>query len=105
MYYGFGDASGKQFGATLSESYSCRQQLSNPRQDGRGICFRVGLWTAKEEEESSNYKELKNLVDAVGVGRLRDCKFFLFMDNSTVEGCFYCRSSKSCHLHVLVLSL
>ena len=30
VYYGFGDASGKQFGATLSESYSCRQQLSNP---------------------------------------------------------------------------
>ncbi len=25
VYYGFGDASGKQFGATLSESYSCRQ--------------------------------------------------------------------------------
>ncbi len=109
VYYGFGDASGKQFGATLSESYSCRQQLSNPRQDSCGICFRVGLWMAEEEEESSNYKELKNLVDTVleeaGAGRLRDCKFFLFTDNSTVEGCFYCGNSKSCHLHALVLLL
>jgi hypothetical protein len=60
VYYGFGDASGKQFGATLSESYSCRQQLSNPRQNSCGVRFRLGLWTAKEEEESSNYKELKN---------------------------------------------
>jgi hypothetical protein len=24
VYYGFGDASGRQFGATISEDYSCR---------------------------------------------------------------------------------
>jgi len=80
VYYGFGDASGKQFGATLSESYSCRQQLSNPWQNSCGVRFRLGLWTDEEEEESSNYKELKNLVDTVseeaGAGRLGDCKFF-----------------------------
>jgi hypothetical protein len=39
-----------------------------------------------EEEESSNYKELKNLVDTVaeeaGAGRLKNCKFFLFTNNS-----------------------
>jgi hypothetical protein len=53
--------------------------------------------------------ELKNLVDTVseeaGAGRLRDRKFFLFMDNSTEEGCFYHWNSKSQHLHALVLSL
>jgi len=109
VYYGFGDTSGKQFGATLSESYSCRQRLSSPWQNSCGIRFRLGLWTAKEEEESSNYKELKNLVDTVseeaGAGRLCDCKFFLFTDNSTMEGCFYLGNSKSHHLHALVLSL
>ena len=109
VYYGFGDASGKQFGATLSESYSCRQRLSTPCQNSRGVRFRLGLWTAEEEEESSNYKELKNLVDTVleeaRAGRLRDCEFFLFTDNSTAEGCFYRGNSKSRRLHALVLSL
>ena len=43
----------------------------------------------EEEEESSNYKELKNLVytvegEATG-GRLRDFEIFLFTDNSTAE--------------------
>ncbi len=33
VYYGFGDASEKQFGATLSESYSCRSRLSKGKQD------------------------------------------------------------------------
>ncbi len=32
VYYGFGDALGKQFKATLSESYGCQRQLSK---DGR----------------------------------------------------------------------
>ncbi len=99
VYYGFGDASGKRFGATLSESYSCRQQLSNPRKDSHGVRFCVGLWTVEEEEESSNYKELKNLMDTVSeearARRLRDCEFFLFTDNSTAEGCFYRGNSKS----------
>jgi hypothetical protein len=63
VYYGFGDALGKQFGVTLSESYGYHW-------------YCIGLWTATEEEESSNYKELRNLVDTVleeaGAGRLRD---------------------------------
>ena len=63
----------------------------------------------EEEEESSNYKELKNLVDTVEGeatgGRLRDCEFFLFTDNSTAESCFYQGNSKSWNLHALVLKL
>jgi hypothetical protein len=90
-------------------SYSCKSCLSRTKQDSRGVWFCVGLWTAVEEEESSNYKELKNLVDMVleeaGAGRLRDCKFFLFTDNSTAEGCFYRGNSKSQHLHAPVLLL
>jgi hypothetical protein len=38
-------------------------------------------------------------------GRLKDCKLFVFTDNSTVEGCFYQGNSKSPHLHALVLDL
>ena len=63
----------------------------------------------EEEEESSNYKELKNLVytvegEATG-GRLRDFEIFLFTDNSTAESCFYQGNSKSRNLHTLVLKL
>ena len=56
VYYGFGDASGKQFGMTLSSGYVCRGKLSSTREDGQGICFRVGLWSADKELESSNTK-------------------------------------------------
>jgi hypothetical protein len=109
VYYGFGDASGKQFGTMLSKSYNCQRQLSKRKEDSRGVHFQVGLWIAQEEEESSNYKELRNLVDTVSqeakAGRLRECKFFLFIDNSTAEGCFYYGNSKSRSLHGLVLSL
>jgi hypothetical protein len=107
--YGLEDASGKQFGATLSESYSCHRPLSKDRRNDQGVRFRVGLWTASKEEESSNHKELWNLVDTVSeearAGRLRDCEFFLFTDNSTAESCFYWGNSKSCNLHALVLKL
>ncbi len=92
VFYGFGDASGKQFGATLSENFNCRGWLSGTGSDGSGICFRIGLWLPEEEEESSNYKELRNLVDTIReeavADQLRDCKLFIFTDHSTAEGCF-----------------
>jgi hypothetical protein len=50
IYYGFGDALGKQFGATMSESYACDWRLSEEGKVGGGIRFRVGLWTMEEEE-------------------------------------------------------
>ena len=99
--YGFGDASGKQFGAILSDNYSCRGRLSQTGSDGGGVCFQIGLWSPEEEEESSNYKELKNLVDTVrkeaASGRLKDCKLFIFTDNLTAESCFYRGNSKLLH--------
>ena len=109
VFYGFGDASGKQFGATLSKNYNCRGRLSEENLAKEGIRYRIGLWSPEEEEESSNYKELKNLVDTIkeeaGAGRLRDCELFIFTDNSTAEGCFYRGTSKSRYLHALVLDL
>jgi hypothetical protein len=69
----------------------------------------VGLWSLEEEEESSNYKELRNLVDAIReearAWQLGDCELFMFMDNLTAEECFYQGNSKSVHLHALVLEL
>jgi hypothetical protein len=103
-------ASGKQFGATLSQNYNCKARLTKATTSTDGVRFRIGLWlAAAEEEESSNLKELKNLVDTVEeeakAGWLQNCEFFLFTDNSTAESCFYRGSSKSRHLHALVLAL
>jgi hypothetical protein len=109
VLYGFGDASGKQFGATLSKNYNCCGCLSKTATGSGSIWFQVGLWSPDKEEESSNYKELRNLVDAVGevakAGRLRDCELFIFMDSSMAEGCSYRGNSKSACLHALVLEL
>ena len=89
VYYGFGNALGKQFGTTISADYNGGSKLSGWIESGEGVRFRIGLWTAEEEKESSNYKELQNLVDTVKAearaGRLQGCEFFLFTDNSTTS--------------------
>lgn len=110
VFYGFGDASGKQFGATISGNYNCRGRLSAlPTSNGGDVQWRVGVWNAEEELESSNYKELNNLVETAEAearaGRLHNCEFFLFTDNSTAESCFYRGSSSSWKLHELVIRL
>jgi hypothetical protein len=97
VFYDFGDASGKQFGATLSQNYNCKAQFKAVK-DKRGVRFRIGLWSAAEEAESSNFKELKNLVDTVSeeakAGRVQDCELFMFTNNLMAESCFYQGSSK-----------
>lgn len=109
VFYGFGDAAGKGFGSTVAGAYDCEGQLSPSRKLPSGVNYRVGLWSAVEREESSNYKELCNLVETAEAeamaGRLRDSEFFLFTDNSTAESCFYRGSSKSKKLHGLVIRL
>ncbi len=109
VFYGFGDAAGKGFGATVAGSYHCSRKLSEPRAGPKELRYRVGIWTAEEEEESSNFKELCNLVETAEkeaeAGRLRNCEFFLFTDNLVAESCYYCGSSSSPKLHSLVLLL
>ena len=109
VFYGFGDASGKQFGSTKSANYNCRAKFSEDIGAESGPRYRLGIWTAEEQQESSNYKELRNLVESTEVeaqaGRLSNCEFFLFTDNSTAESCYYRGSSKSKLLHELVLRL
>ncbi len=76
VFNGFGDASGKQFGATLLQNYNCKARLTKATTSTGGVHFRIRLWSAAEEEESSNFKELKNLVDMVDeeakAGRLQN---------------------------------
>ena len=94
-YYGFGDASSGGFGATIE------------RPDG--IQGRCGLWGSDEENASSNYRELLNLVETVEEeakgGHLRNTELWLFTDNSTAESCFARGSSSSKKLHELILRL
>ena len=86
VLYGFGDASGAGFGATI--------------QIGQDIKFEYGQWSNQiTEEESSNWRELSNLVAMVQTlaeeAKLNDCEIFIFTDNTTAEASFWKGSSKS----------
>jgi hypothetical protein len=93
--YGFGDASGLGFGTTLLIHGS--------------IHYRHGQWSTSVSEESSNYRELNNLIlgieEAVTQGPLDDCEVFLFTDNSMAESVFHKGTSSSKTLFQLVLRL
>lgn len=108
VFYGFGDASGKGRGSTFQgfntvHHPECGEGASNP------VVYRVGVWGADDESESSNYREFTNLVEDTELeaasGRLREAELFLFTDNSTAESAFYKGSSSSKKLHALVLRL
>ena len=109
VFYGFGDAAGKGFGATVAGNFNCQSKLSETSTSRDGLNYRLGVWNQVEELESSNWKEFTNLVDTTEeeaeAGRLRNCEFFLFTDNSTAESCFYRGSSTSKKLHGLVVRL
>ena len=77
--YGFGDASGKGFGNAI---------------EARGkVHSEFGQWGVDVEDKHSNYKELRNLVNAVekayNQGLLKDCELFLFTDNFVAECGYY----------------
>jgi hypothetical protein len=77
------------------------------RPDGLHGCF--GLWGRDKERQSSNYRELQNLVKTVEEeaesGYLIDRELWIFTDNSTGESCFFKGGSLSKLLHELVLCL
>ena len=94
-YYGFGDASSDGFGSTVAQP--------------GGLHGRYGLWSRDMEDQSSNYRELRNLVDTVEeeatAGYLEGSELWMFTDNSTAESCFHKGNSSSELLHELVLRL
>jgi hypothetical protein len=94
-YYSFGDASLADFGSTI--------------QRPSGVHSRFGLWVKDEEDKSSNYRELRNLVDTVkeeaSKSYLKNSKLWLFTDNSTAKSCFYKGGLSSKLLHELILRL
>jgi hypothetical protein len=95
-YYGFGDASGSGFGATI--------QIDDE------IHYEYGQWCSQvTEERSSNWQELDNLVEAleriVVEQDLRGSEIFIFTDNSIAEAAFWKGTSSSPRLFELVLRL
>jgi hypothetical protein len=93
--FGFGDASGAGFGVTA--------WFDNDME----LDVEYGLWTEETTEQSSNFRELLNLVlyveRLVREGRLTEAtELFLFTDNFVSERAFHNGSSKSRTLHDLV---
>ncbi len=78
-YYGFSDALAGGFGATVEWP--------------GGLYGQYGLWGKDDKAQSSNYHELRNLVDTVeeeaNKGHLKGSELWLFTDNSTAESFFY----------------
>jgi hypothetical protein len=94
--YGFVDASGAGFGSSF--------HLPN-----NTIWFRQGIWGRDADNTSSNYRELRNLVEAleegIAQGALINSEVFVFMDNSIAEGAYYRGNSPSKTLFALELRL
>ena len=95
VYYGFGDASSDGFGATIQRK--------------NGVQGQFGLWAATESGQSSNFRELLNLVETMEeeavANKLEDTEMWLFTDNSVSESCFFRGRSTSRLLHKMVIRL
>ena len=102
VFYGFGDASGTAYGSAF--------QKAPTKGKPTDVFFECGQWTpAVGENESSNWRELTNLVEFLEgqghAGCLDDSEVFMFTDNSTAEAAFWKGTSKSRKLLGLVLRL
>lgn len=85
--YVIGDASDNGYGAAIHVDDK--------------LNFMYSQWTSAKSEQSSNYRELRNLVNTVeklyGEGILKNCELFLYTDNSVVDSA-YCRGLYSSRL-------
>jgi hypothetical protein len=94
--YGAGDASGEGFGANIHPL-------------GLPPLLRHGFWCTEQSEQSSNWRELRNLVDAVRLeaesGRLAGRELWLATDNATAASAYYRGAAGSPKLHELVTEL
>jgi ribonuclease HI len=76
ILYCYGDASGSGFEWYIDF--------------GDGVRYKLGEWCERIQEATSNYWELRNLVNAMvratQEGRIEGCEVFLYTDNQTSEG-------------------
>jgi hypothetical protein len=114
VLYGFGDASGTGFGASWVSPEHSHEGATALQGDGGLSCspkvnYRFGRWGSEMDGSSSNFRELKNLVDALegmgSAGDLSGVEVFLFTDNATAEAAFFRGSSSSVKLFELVKRL
>jgi hypothetical protein len=111
--YGFADASAEGFGSTLMTP--------------SGLQYRYGLWGRDLSHQSSNYQELRNLLDLVDLemsdefpvledlllsvtilvtsSTLPVTELYLFTDNLVAEGAFFRGTSSNPKLFSLILWL
>ena len=94
--YVFGDASGEGFGSSWVDKKGT-------------ISFRYGIWGVEGDGSSSNYRELRNLVETLErlgeLGELVGREVFLFTDNAVSESVAAKGSSASPKLYDLVVRL
>ena len=94
--YAAGDASGEGYG-------------SRSKPVGQAPLIRRGFWFSDASDNSSNWRELKNLLEGMREdgrrGRLVGKEVWLFTDNSTAETAFYKGTSSSPELHYMVVEL
>ena len=71
--------------------------------------FEYGQWCSSESEQSSNWRELNNLLASletwIKTQDLKGTQLFIFTDNSTAESAFWKGTSKSQLLCDLMLRL
>ncbi len=93
--YMFGDASGAGFGSSIQASGN--------------LHYIHGQWHHRYCSESSRYRELVNLINAItnfsNNGLLDNTELFVFTDNSVAESAFFKGTSSSKKLFELMLSL
>jgi len=96
VVYGGGDASGEGFGGQL-------------RQKGMRPLLRRGFWCPADADNSSNWRELRNLIDTLAEdvrhGRLAGREVWLATDNSTAAFAYHKVTSSSKKLHEMITEL
>jgi hypothetical protein len=76
---------------------------------GDGVRYELGEWCERIQEVTSNYRELRNLVNAMvratQDGRLEGCEVFRYTYNQTSKGAYCKVTAKSRALFELIVVL
>ena len=107
--YFFGDASGEGFGSAWQTIANVEEQSSSSTQPQGCIGWRFGVWGKEGVDTSSNYRELRNLVEGLEAmgkrGDLEGREVFLFTDNMVSESIASRGSSTSKALFELIVKV